>query len=237
MASGDYLDLAQEACRRARRNPADLTGDLPAAQRAVNQAYLSTLDTAERFGFLEDEGQFTISSAADTYSWSSIATAMTIPDATIAEVRALTNDTIDADLLNVSWEEMEELSFSTQDDDGTGLPVYWCRFGEDTIRFYPKPDQSYTIGALVILAPTAMVNDSDVPLIPYPWRHRLIVPYAAAMLLRQEGGIEARQEAQDEERLYRQEYQAFVIAHASARAPQGRLLSRGFARDLPGSAW
>ena len=238
MASGDYHDLSQTACRRARRDPSDLTGDLPRAQAAVQEAYLSTLDMSENWSFLQTEGEFTVDSSADTYSWSSIASAMGITGGTIASIRSIVNDTLDTpELMPITWREMESLSLSTQDGDATGLPLYWTPWADATIRLYPKPDQTYTLGAFVILNPAQMVADSDTPLIPYPWRHRLLVPYAAANLLFQEGGADAVGEAQVQMALYREAYTQFLQAHARSRPPTARLFSVGFSGDLPGGGW
>jgi hypothetical protein len=231
------LDLSQTACRRSRRDPTDLTGDLPRAQAAVQEAYLSTLDNSESWDFLQVEGQFTVSSAADTYTWSSIGSAMGITSGTIADILALANDTIDTPLLKpVSWDEMESIAASTQDADPTGCPVYWTKWGQSTIRLYPKPDQTYTLGAFVRINPAQLVNDSDVPLIPYAWRHRLLVPYAAANLLFEEGGFAAMYEAQTQRSLYQQELQQFLIAHGRARGPTLGLVSATFSSDLPGGS-
>lgn len=218
MASGDFLDLATRACYFAQFDPTDTSGDLARAKEEINAAYLSVCATGPRFDFLEQEGTWTTTAGAGVYTYSSIATAMSISGATIEEILYLTNDTDGHFLESMSWPAMERGTWSTQDDEGQGTPTSWAKWNT-RIRLYPTPDRVYTIGAFVRLAPNEMSADSDTPLIPLSFRHRLLVPFAAANLLRQEGGQDAHMDATRLQSQADEAYLAMRTAHASARHP------------------
>lgn len=239
MASGDFTELAERAARAARFDPSDST-DLTRAKEAVNQAYLAacTRDGVQ-FDFLEQEGRWSTASGSDTYTYASIATAIGVTGASIAEILWLVNDSDGSVLDSMAWADLEKMSYSTQDGDADGEPVYWAKWG-NRIRVYPTPDDVYTVGALVRLAPAEMTTGSDTPLIPLTYRHSVIVSYAAAVLLRMEGGMEAHQEAQFYQRQYEDAWVAMRTAHATARKPTFNLRApgwdsehRSFIRDDP----
>jgi len=188
MASGDYLDLAEWSARSARFSTTTASADLALAKQAVNTAYLSTCSSGDPFDFLSQEGQWETVAGSDVYTLASIATAMSVAaTATIAEITAIANDEDGDWISGSSWEDLERFSHSTQDDP-TGGPFRFSKWN-DRIRLYPTPDDAYTLGAKVRLTPANMTADADVPLMPIAWRHRLLVPYAAAILLRTEGGL------------------------------------------------
>jgi len=225
MASGEFLELAQRAARAARFDPSDAT-DLARAKEAVNEAYLTALGGSENFDFLKREGQWVLTAGSDKYTFASIATAMSITGADIAEILYLTNDTDGYLAVSMSWAEMERLSYATQDGDADGLPMYWAQIGggdSAQVRLYPNPDSNYTLGAYVRLIPAEMSADADEPLIPLQHRHAVLVPHAAANLLRQEGGGEAHNEAQLYERQYDKAWQRMRTAHATASVSKFRL--------------
>lgn len=239
MASGDLTELSERAARAARFDPTDAT-DLTRANEAVNQAYLAacTRDGIQ-FDFLEQEGRWSTASGSDTYTYASIATAIGVSGASIAEILWLVNDSDGSVLDSMAWADLEKMSYSTQDGDADGEPVYWAKWG-NRIRVYPTPDATYTVGALVRLAPAEMTTGSDTPLIPLTYRHSVIVSYAAAVLLRMEGGMEAHQEAQFYQRQYEDAWVAMRTAHATARKPTFNLRApgwdsehRSFIRDDP----
>lgn len=229
MASGDFLELSQRAARAARFDPDDTT-DLTRAKEAVNETYLSSLGGGEQFDFLEQEGQWTCTAGSDVYTYASIASAMSVSSASIAEILRLTNDTDGFMMESMDWAEIEKLSYSTQDGDANGLPLYWGKWAS-RIRLYPTPDIVYTLGAFVRLIPSEMSNDSDTPLIPLQYRHAVLVNGAAANLLRQEGGGEAHNEAQMFERQYEKAWERMRTAHATARMPTFRLKSPNWDAD------
>ena len=130
------------------------------------------------------------------------------------EILALTDD-VNGDWINAgSWNGVERSTLSTQDDP-TDRPFSYSQWGNDRVRLYPTPDATYTLGCLVRLAPQEMSGATDTPLIPFAWRRRLIVPYAAATLLRTEGGLETSAEANRLMDRFDQDLLTFRTAYAT----------------------
>lgn len=228
--SGTYLELAQRACYSAGLKPW-LSWDLTRAKEAVNAAYLSSVTGGEQWDFLEFEGQWTTTAGSDVYLYSTIATAIGITSGGIAEVLMLVNDTDGGRPLDsMSWQSLERLAASTQDGDARGTPVAWAKWGT-RLRLGPTPDAAYAIGAFVRMFPGAMSSDSDAPLIPAVWRHRIIVPKAAAELAR-EVGDQKRADILLAE--YKDAFRDFREAHGAAKSPTLSLYSPTFGEDLPG---
>lgn len=232
MASGDFLELSQRACYQARYNPGNTT-DLTRAKEAINECYMSVLNSGDRWTWAEKEGQFTISSTTDKYSVSSIATAISVDG--ISEIYNMTNDTDGGyPLEGLDWLALERASYNTQDGDPRGCPYGFATYG-DQVRFYPWPDQSYTIGIIVLQDDNAMSADADVPLIPLSWRHRILVPYAAMRLMEQHSGADALGHS----RYYREQYERDMVMfrekYASAQFAQMGLETPTWNSDLPGS--
>jgi hypothetical protein len=142
-------------------------------------------------------------------------------------------------LESFSWEQVEGGSYSTQEaGEGQGTPTAWSKWGNANaaeIRLYPNPDAVYSLGTFCLLTPSEMSLDADLPLIPHAWRHRIIVPYAAALLLEQEGGSEAGADYERRMARYREAVQQFRVAHASAKRPTFNVVSPDAFQDLPGS--
>ena len=99
-------------------------------------------------------------------------------------------------------------------------------FVEDQIEDVAHRAQS--LGAFVRLIPSEMESDTDEPLIPRQWRRRLLVPYAAAVLIRTEGGLEAASEADRLMNRYDQDFMAFRAAHGTAKRPTFRVATPGW---------
>lgn len=228
--SGTFLDLKEWACRTARFE-ADNASDLALAAAAVNDAYMSTCGTGDPFDFLQQEGQWITTAAADVYTYATIVTAMSITGATIAEIHKMTNDIDGNSLDSMSWEALESWSQSTQDD-ADGFPTCWSKWGS-RLRLFPTPDAAYTLGTFVRLAPSEMTADTDTPLIPMAWRRRLLVPYAAAILLRTEGGLETAAEARGLMAAYDEDFVKFRTAYATAKKPTFRLRTPGWEANDP----
>lgn len=231
MAFGDFGDLAEQACRYAQLDPDDTTGDLAQAKQKINEAYLSICVSGDPWTFLEKEGQWTTVAGTDTYTFSTIASGMSISGASIREVYSLVNDTDSWVLRSMDWDGLEVLTFSSQDDEPQGSPTHWSRWGSQgapRVRLYPTPDATYDIGALVYLKGDAMTSSTDTPIIPLEWRHQVLVPHAAWRLLSQEGGNESLNAA----RQYRDEYMTAIRAMRDAlatfRRPTGNAISPGF---------
>jgi hypothetical protein len=227
LASGDFLELKERAARAARFDATDST-DLTRAGEAVNQAYLTacTRDGIQ-FDFLEQEGQWDCVADSDVYTYASIATAIGVTGASIAEILWLTNDSDGSVLESRSWSDLEKGTFSTQDDDPTGEPFRWAKWGS-RIRLSPSPDAAYRFGTFVKLKPAEMSADADEPLIPLEYRHPVIVSLATAILLRMEGGGEAHNEARAYQAEYDQAWMSMRTAHAGGRAPTFNLKSPGW---------
>ncbi len=223
--SGTFLDLKEWACRTARFDATD-SSDLALAAAAVNDAYMSTCGTGDPFDFLQQEGAWITTAGADVYTYGSIVSAMAITGATIAEIDAMTNDIDGNTLDSMSWSALEAWVQSTQDDED-GFPGYWSKWGQ-RIRLFPTPDDAYTLGTLVRLAPSEMSADTDTPLIPMAWRRRLLVPYAAATLLQTEGGLDTAAEARGLMSRYEQDFITFRTAYATAKRPTFRLKTPGW---------
>jgi hypothetical protein len=217
--------MAQRACRLARRDPTDTTGDVARAKDALNDAYLSVLDGGELWDFLEAEGTFTATSATDLYSYATIS-------ATVAEVLALIDDTSGNPLTPLSWEALERATSSTQFLATPAAPQYWAKW-DSRVRLYPQPDTNYTISWFGRLAVAALANDTDVPVIPLSYRHRILTPLAAAQLLRMESGFQADYAASSYEAQAQQAIAQMRVAHGSAKRPNEGVISPGYGRDWP----
>ena len=227
MASGDFTDLKEWSARTARFDVSNST-DMALAGQAVNDAYISTCADGSPWDFLQQEGSWITSSGSDVYTYATIASAMSITGASIAEIQMLAQDNPQGrPLESMGWEELENYSHSTQDDP-TGEPIYWSKWAS-RIRLWPTPDAAYTLGTFVRLAPAEMSASGDVPLIPLSWRRRLLVPFAAAILLRTEGGLETAAEARGLMESYDRDFIAFRTAYATAKKPTFRVTSPGWA--------
>jgi GAF domain-containing protein len=230
LASGEFLELKERAARAARFDATDST-DLTRAGEAVNQAYLTAVTRdGIQFDFLEQEGQWDCTAGSDVYTYADIATAIGVTGASVAEILWLTNDTDGSVLESRSWADLEKGASSSQNDDPSGCPYRWAKWAS-RIRLYPDPDQEYRFGTFVKLVPAEMSDDEDTPLIPLAYRHSVIVPLAASILLRMEGGSEAHQEAQFYQRQYEDAWMSMRTAHAGGRAPTFNLKSPGW--DAP----
>ena len=190
--------------------------------------------------FLEREGQWTTVSGSDKYAYTTIATGMSITTGTIREIRAMVNDTYGGYLMeSMDWSALENISDSTQETgEGTGTPLAWSKWGDAataTVRLYPKPDAVYTIGTYAILRPAVLTANADVPLFPADFAHRILVPYAAAILLEQEGGAEAGADYERRMTRYREGLRDLITAHGTGKRPTFNVVAAGAFDHLPGS--
>lgn len=230
MAFGDFLDLSQAACRAAQFDPTDTTGDLVRGKAAINEAHMRVCSSGDPWDFLEREGQWKTVAGSDVYSYSSIATAMSITGASIREIHSLTIDADGGGLLLAScgWRDLERFAISTQESsEGTGAPVIWAKWAS-RIRLYPSPDQAYTIGAFCYLTPNELTLDTDTPLLPLAHRHAVLVPYAAAVLVEQEGGGDAGVQHDRLMNRHREGLVAMRASNATAKRPTFSPVAPGF---------
>lgn len=240
MASGDFADLAAAAVRAAQGDPSDTTGDLARGKAAVNEAVAYICSSGDPWSFLEKEGQWVVTASSDSYSFSSIATAMSITGATIREIVSLTPDTDGGQpLLAMDWEALERFANSTQDSFEVENPpvawAWWGNNGDPELRLYPNPDEDDTFGTFCYLAPDEMDSDADLPIIPAAFRHATIVPYAAALLLEQEGGAEAAADYERRMARFERGFIALRNAYGTGRPSRFNVVSPGAFSDLPGS--
>ncbi len=220
MASGDFQDLYTKAIYGSRRDTSD-SFDVARAKDAINEALLAVSFTGDPWSWLEREGEFTLQTGSDTYTYGTIGTAL---GTTVSEILSLVMDSGDGGyrLESMSWDALENVAYSTQDDESAGEPIFWSDW-DSKIRVFPKPDEAYTLGCFYRAYQSELSNDSDVPLLPLEWRTRLLVPYACARLLRQEGGAEAASEADRYWGEYQKAFNDCRTALATAKAPAMRL--------------
>jgi len=233
MASGDFLDLYSKAIYSSRRDTAD-NCDVARAKEAVNEALQAISFTGDPWTWLEKEGQITLTAGSDTYTMAGIGTAL---GTDVAEIMTLVRDDTSEGygLEAMSWGSLEELSSSTQDGESSGEPVFWAAW-DSRIRLFPKPDAAYKLGVFYRAYQSELAADGDVPLLPLEWRARLVVPYAASILLRQEGGGEAGSEADRFQMLFERALRECRTALGTARSSTMRLVSAQGIRD-PNSGW
>ena len=234
MPSGDFNDMQVRACRLARYDETSAT-DLAYAADYLNEGYQSLAADDVPWLWLQFEGQVDLTANSDTYTYDSIATALGLDG--IEEVRWIINDdTGYGPLHSMSWVELERLSASSQDGDAASEPTMWSRFndnGSEKIRFYPKPRLAYTMGMHGIVKPGEMSANTDVPLIPFAWRHKMLTRYAVVQLLRQEGGGTAHHEADRFQAQWDRDYLVFRRTYAAFKRPMGNVMSPTFGNDLP----
>lgn len=226
--SGTFEDLFTKACYAARRNSTD-TFDLLRAKEAVNEALSACSFSGDPWNWLEKEGQFTVTAGSDTYTLDSIGTALGSPVSEIFDIVVDSNDA-GGRLQAMSWGALENISDSTQDNESQGIPAFFASW-DRRVRLFPIPDVAYTLGVFYRAYQSELTANGDVPLMPIEWRTRLLVPYAAAVLLRQEGGSEAAGESDRYYSLYQSAVAQCRTALATAKSPAIALQSPRWSRD------
>ncbi len=135
----------------------------------------------------------------------------------------------------MDWQQLETTTSSSQESgEGSGTPTIWSKFGTK-IRLYPNPDAVYTLGTYVLLKAAEMSGDTDTPLIPLEFRHSVIVPYAAAILLEQEGGNEAGNAYDRLMARHREALRDMRVACATSKRPTFNVVGASAFDHLPGS--
>lgn len=220
MASGDFNDLYMKAIYGSRRDPSD-TFDIARAKEAINEALLAVSYSGDPWNWLEKEGEFTLETGSDVYTYDTIGSAL---GTSVGDIWTLVMDDAGGGyrLESMSWDALEDAAYSTQDREQAGQPIFWAAW-DRRIRVFPVPETSYTLGCFYRAAQSELVNDSDTPLIPLQWRTRVLVPYACMRLLRQEGGGEAAAEADRYLAEYQKAFNECRTAMATAKGPALRL--------------
>lgn len=222
MASGDFADLYSKAIYGSRRDTTD-SFDVARAKDAINEALQAVSFSGDPWNWLEREGEITLEVGSDVYTYATIGAAL---GTSVAEIMSLIMDNSDGGyrLESMSWDALENVTYGTQDDEQTGEPIFWADW-DSKIRVYPKPDEAYVLGVFYRAYQSELSADSDTPLMPLEWRTRLLVPYACARLLRQEGGAEAASEADRYWAEYQKAFNDCRAACATIKAPAMRLSS------------
>jgi hypothetical protein len=189
LATGDFQDLYTQALYAAQRDTS-VAFDVTRAKAAVNTAYFNLCDDGTQWAFLATQGEHTLTTGDETYSYSDIATSLSVTG--ITDVLAVNFGGPAGSYPGhyVRWEDywaIRQLNPSL----ANGVPHLWTTTGRSEVQIWPKPDSTYTATVLVLQRPAELVSNSDEPLLPIGWRSRLLVPAAAAILLREEGGGEA----------------------------------------------
>lgn len=228
-----YLDFAEEACRLAQMDTS-LSADVTQAKSYVNEGYLRVLAGPEDWDFLLQDGQITLTAGSDVYTYAAIATALSVTY--IDRVISMVNDTTGCGpLTTMSWDALEEYSYSTQDSDPSGEPTAYAQWNT-RLRLYPAPDRAYVMGVLVRLRPAAMSSDTEEPLIPAALRRPILVNYAAAKLLQIQGGGEALNNASNLMAEHDRAVKEMRETYASANAQNIRVVHPNLNTGLPGGS-
>lgn len=222
MASGDFADLYSKAIYGSRRDTTD-SFDVARAKDAINEALQAVSFSGDPWNWLEREGEITLQAGADVYSYATIGSAL---GTSVAEIMSLIMDNSDGGyrLESMSWDALENVTYGTQDDEQDGEPIFWADW-DSKIRVYPKPDEAYVLGVFYRAYQSELSANGDTPLMPLEWRTRLLVPYACARLLRQEGGAEAASEADRYWGEYQKAFNDCRTACATIHVPAMRLSS------------
>jgi len=222
MASGDFADLYSKAIYGSRRDTTD-SFDVARAKDAINEALQAVSFSGDPWNWLEREGEITLQVGSDVYTYATIGSAL---GTSVAEIMSLVMDNSDGGyrLESMSWDALENVTYGTQDDEQDGEPIFWADW-DSKIRVYPKPDEAYVLGVFYRAYQSELSADGDTPLMPLEWRTRLLVPYACARLLRQEGGAEAASEADRYWAEYQKAFNDCRAACATIKAPAMRLSS------------
>lgn len=229
-----FQSLYTAALRASQSSVADDEAVL-VAKAGINEAYQTICGDGTPWDFLEREGQWTTASGADTYTYASILSALSITGSTIREVIYLVDDTNGGrPIASMSWGQLEGLAGSTyqQGESGNGgPPEAWAKW-DSRLRLYPEPDGEYAIGAMLRLSPEAMTEDSDTVLLPDSFAARVLVPYAAAIVLEAEGGNDALTGANRLMQRHEIAARAMMVAHGSAKMPTFNVVAPSSFVDL-----
>lgn len=232
MATGDFLDLAREACFASRRDPDD-ADDLARAKRHVNDALNAVYGDDIEFDFLQFDGQITTVAGANVYLAGSIASALGVSgDVTVLDV-TMDEPGYGGVLDMLDWEDLERLAFSTADGDTEDVPRF-CAFYNGRLKLYPTPDRVYSLGVRVKIVPGELVNDTDTCLVPNEWLRRVVINPAAASLMLEESGGEAMNQALYVKSQYEKDMERLRLTRQAANEQSISFAQPGLNRDLYG---
>jgi len=205
LATGDFQDLYTRTLYAAQRDP-NVAADVARAKEAVNGAYLSLCDSGPQWSFLVKQGTLTLTVNDETYTYADVATSIGV--SAITDVLAINFGGPAGSYPGhyARWEDfwaIKQLNLSL----AAGVPHLWTTYARSQLEIWPKPQSAYSATVIALQQAPELVNNGDTPLLPLGWRHRLLVPAAAAILLRQESGGDAVNEANNNEALYAKAYE------------------------------
>lgn len=239
--TGSFLDLAQRACYAAGLRPW-MNYDMQRAREAVNQAYLRVAGSGDQWDWLEKEGTLTATVNQADYAYTAIATALSTT-AGVNEVLSVVNDTTGSTpLVPMPWVELERRVESTgYSGNASGEPIFFTILGDGAgdrkLRFFPKPDQAYSLRILARLKATRLSADTDLTLLPADFAYAVLVPMAAALLLKTPGSPSTWSErialADRLEQDGKAGFAAMREAHAAARAPLAMAIGASYPLSEP----
>lgn len=227
---GSLLDLAQQACAAAGRRASNAE-DIEDAKQIINRGLLMVVNNGEEWDFQMSEESLSIVAGTDEYALSAIGTGMDRIESVVFDSADVPED---RPLEKVSWLELERAFLSTQVGQENGVPIMFAYYSGN-IRFAPTPDRAITARVRGRLSQAQLVDDADLPTMPLKWSIPVLVPYAAARLLRQDGGAQGRLMAAEYEGEHREALEAMTRAEARGFGLGIRLRGPDFMQGAPGS--
>jgi hypothetical protein len=211
LATGDFLDLYGLALRAARRDPT-LASDITQAKSAINEAQFFVLDEAAQLDFLAVTGTQALVIGQEAYSYATIATSLGVP--AIQQVVSIFGNAA-AGAASFHYLGFDDYVAVKALDPATanGVPHIWTITADANVLMWPKPAAALATTIMALRSPVELVADVDVSIIPLAWRRRLLVTYAAMVLLRQKSGIQAVAEAERYWAQFEDALKAFIAAH------------------------
>lgn len=228
MAADDATDIVGSALRLSRRDVSRAT-DLSDGLYWLNEGHRKILKMAIPWDFMEVTGQVVVTPGDQRYTFSSLATALSVTEG-IDRILGLVNDSDGGSTLQgLSWKSLERGAWGTQADPG-GSPLAFTQIGlgssNATVLLYPTPDQAYTIGVLARKR-IPLLTGGDFPLIPAELASSVLTPYIAARMWEQHAGFEAAQESNKFDGRYVSSLRDLIEAHGSAREEETVLVEPG----------
>lgn len=233
MAVGDLLDLAQRACRLARRDET-FTDDLTLAKEAVGEGQAYTLGLGDEWGFLLREGSFTLPASTSTRTYTQLKTDLGIAGSDSLDAPTeIVDDTNGVPLEALSWAALENVARTTVLNSTAGVLRYWAVNEDQEIRLWPPPLTAVTLRIRYRLRPSLLTSDAAFPVIPASHANVMLPHYAAWKLLIQESGDAANREAERHYSVYERAVENLRRAQQVAQSYEWGLIEPDAFSDWP----
>jgi hypothetical protein len=233
VATGDFLDISQRACRLARRDET-ITAQVTLAKEAVNEGYQVVLAAGDDWDFLYREGSASLAAGTDTRTLAQLESDLAVAGTDdIEDITDIADDTNGRPITAMPWRALENLARTTQSVTTNGFPEYWSVSSDRVVRYWPRPLTATTMRYRYRLRPGLMTTDAAVPLIPALFAAVILEHYAAYKLLLQDTGGEAISEAQVHLQMYDRTLAKLMQKHGSTRDPLMGLVEPAAFDDLP----